>query len=174
MLPARAAAATYTIYFDKSAENWQTVYTWVWDANDGDRNYTGGTWPGTQITAGANPEHPALYSYTFDCDNTNPKLMCIFSNQGSPQTKDLDLHDKWVYTKEGPRCHIDNYPGGGGGDFPVTNPTALGRMTGYDDEGAPSPCTPRTARSKSPPGPLRLSGYSHSPPRPKSPSRASR
>lgn len=95
----RAAAAEYTVYFNND-KGWSQVYTWIWDKNDGDRNYTGGKWPGTVMQQ--DTEHPDLYKYTFTCDNSNPKLMCIF-NQGDDngKTGDLDFKDAYVYNSQG-------------------------------------------------------------------------
>lgn len=85
----RAAAAEYTVYFNND-KGWSQVYTWIWDENDGDRNYTGGTWPGTVMQR--DTEHPDLYKYTFTCSNSNPKLMCIFNPGGDTgKTGDLDF-----------------------------------------------------------------------------------
>ena len=49
--PAGASAQdnVYTIYFDNT-DGWEKVYTWVWDRNDGNRNYTGNSWPGVEIS----------------------------------------------------------------------------------------------------------------------------
>lgn len=96
--PAGASAQdnVYTIYFDNT-DGWEKVYTWVWDRNDGDRNYTGGSWPGVEISLSA--DYPKLYSYTFTCDKANPNLWCIFNNGGNgKQTKDMQLNNGHVYS----------------------------------------------------------------------------
>ena len=52
-IDASAQDNTYTIYFDNT-DRWENVYTWVWDKNDGNKNYTpqegNGEWPGVKIS----------------------------------------------------------------------------------------------------------------------------
>ena len=99
--PAGASAQdnVYTIYFDNT-DGWEKVYTWVWDRNDGNRNYTGNSWPGVEISLSA--DYPKLYSYTFTCDNANPDLCCIFNNgvtsSSKVQTDDMPLNNGHVYS----------------------------------------------------------------------------
>lgn len=107
--------AGYTIYFEPY-DNWDTVWTWVWDSNNGNQNYSGGNWPGIQIYQST--DHPGLYVYTFECTASNPALKCIF-NDGSTnvqesekpqhQTSDFQLKDNWVYTYSGALCDIADY-----------------------------------------------------------------
>ena len=101
-IDASAQDNTYTIYFDNT-DRWENVYTWVWDKNDGNKNYTpqegNGEWPGVKISL--SKEYPKLYSYTFTCNNANPDLGCVFSNGksgGNNQTKDLVLKNGHVYS----------------------------------------------------------------------------
>lgn len=88
----------YVIYFNDASTSWSNVYTWVWDEAEDNRNYTGGTWPGTAMTFDASTGY---YRYSFTCDNAAPKLMCIFSKQGANQTKDLELVNYGIYTSAG-------------------------------------------------------------------------
>ena len=97
--PAPVTDGNYTVYYDNSATAWGAVFTWIWDAADSNRNYTGGTWPGTAMTA-----DPATgyYKYSFQCDSTAPKLMCIFNPGGdNGKTVDLDLVNRGIYTQAG-------------------------------------------------------------------------
>ncbi|MCM1067662.1 MAG: starch-binding protein [Muribaculaceae bacterium] len=89
----------YKVYFDNSASAWGAVYTWIWDAAEGNKNYTGGTWPGTAMQLDS---ATGYYVYAFDCDASAPNLMCIFNN-GSDQgkTKDLTLVNNGIYTAAG-------------------------------------------------------------------------
>jgi len=110
-----AHAKTYTVYFENS-KGWATVSTWIWDKNDNDRNYTGGSWPGKVIYAGNVAGHPNLYSYSFECNASVPDLMCIFNDgisghgiKGETQTEDLPLTDGYVYDIKGVKCHINDY-----------------------------------------------------------------
>lgn len=108
-----ALAADYTVYY-RDSKDWGTVSTWIWDKNDEQKNYTGGTWPGRSITLDST--YPSLYSYTFSCPDSNPELKCIFndgdknhSTAGETQTADLQLKNGWVYDITGPVCHISEY-----------------------------------------------------------------
>ncbi|MDE6277768.1 MAG: starch-binding protein [Muribaculaceae bacterium] len=89
---------TFTAYFDNSASGWGSVYAWVWDANHGNKNYSGGTWPGQSLSI-----DPASGYHKFTCTVTDasPKMMIIFSNNGTPQTSDLELKNGGVYTAQG-------------------------------------------------------------------------
>ncbi|MDE6792485.1 MAG: starch-binding protein, partial [Muribaculaceae bacterium] len=84
-------------YFDNSKSNWNKVYAWVWDVNHGNKNYSGTTWPGKELT-----EKNAAGHYVFKCEveDTDPKMMIIFNN-GSDQTKDMDFIHTGIYTSEG-------------------------------------------------------------------------
>lgn len=93
------ANGNYTVYFDNSASGWTSVYTWIWDAADGNRNYSGGSWPGTPLTVDSTTGY---HRYSFACNSEAPKLMCIFnpgSNQG--KTADLELVNNGIYTAQG-------------------------------------------------------------------------
>ncbi|MDE5808573.1 MAG: starch-binding protein, partial [Muribaculaceae bacterium] len=88
---------TYTVYFDNSESNWGQVNAWVWDANNGNKNYTGGTWPGKKIEL--DPES-GYHKFSCTVKDANPKMMVIFNN-GSAQTADLDLMNNGIYTASG-------------------------------------------------------------------------
>lgn len=100
----------YTIWF-YAPSDWTRVNVWVWDEADGDKNYTGGTWPGKQIYAGTSAEHPELYCFTFTCANKNARLKCIFStgSDGANQTDDLKLFNGHVYSQDGTHVDYDEY-----------------------------------------------------------------
>ncbi len=89
----------YVVYFNNSTTAWPTVYTWIWDAADNDRNYTGGAWPGATMTL-----DPAsgYHKYSFTCTAEAPALKCIF-NPGSDngKSKDLELVNHGIYTQQG-------------------------------------------------------------------------
>ncbi len=94
--PVVGGEGTYTVYFNNTA-GWNTVNAWVWDENNGDKNYTGGSWPGQSLSM-----DPATGYYVFSCTVTdaNPKMMIIFNN-GSSQTVSLDLINNGIYTSTG-------------------------------------------------------------------------
>ena len=89
---------TYTVFFDNSDSNWDQVYTWVWDENNGDKNYTGGSWPGQRLSI-----DPESGYYKFSCvvTDANPKLMVIFNNGSGTQTANLGFVNGGVYTATG-------------------------------------------------------------------------
>jgi len=75
---------TAIIYFvntnDWAAEN---IKAWVWDENNGDYNYTGGTWPGQTMTAtGEQIDGKDVYSWSTYVLNPTPTTL-IISNNGS-------------------------------------------------------------------------------------------
>lgn len=95
--PVPPVDGNYTVYFDNSSSNWNSVKTWIWDAADGNKNYTGNNWPGADCSYDA---ATGYYKYSFTCTNANPNLKVIFNN-GSQQTADLDLVNYGVYTANG-------------------------------------------------------------------------
>ncbi|MDE7441216.1 MAG: starch-binding protein [Muribaculaceae bacterium] len=89
----------YTVYFDNSSSNWPEVATWIWDVNNGNKNYTGGNWPGKVITVDPTSGY---HKYTFSVTDSNPKLKVIFNNNNNgTQTADLDLYNNGIYTASG-------------------------------------------------------------------------
>lgn len=89
----------YTVYFDNSSSNWSVVKTWIWDAADSNRNYTGGSWPGADMYSDS---ESGYYKYSFECTASDPKLMCIFNPGGeNGKTADLELVNNGVYNASG-------------------------------------------------------------------------
>lgn len=89
---------TYTIYFDNT-DNWSTVYTWIWDTTDGNKNYTGGEWPGELMTYDSRSK---LYSFSFKCYKSTPHFKIIFNGgKDQPQTDNLTYVDGHVFTTSG-------------------------------------------------------------------------
>ncbi len=89
----------YTVYFDNTSSAWSIVKTWIWDAAHGNENYTGGVWPGADMTVDA---VSGYYKYTFKCDVPDADLMVLFnSGNGGTQTGDLKLVNNGVYTRDG-------------------------------------------------------------------------
>ncbi|MDE7413783.1 MAG: starch-binding protein [Muribaculaceae bacterium] len=88
---------TYTAYFDNTAGNWSSVKAWVWDENNGNKNYTGNKWPGQDLSL-----DPASGYYKYSCtvEDANPKMMIIF-NDGSKQTANLEFVHNGIYNADG-------------------------------------------------------------------------
>ena len=89
--------STFKVYYNNSDTNWSTVNVWIWDANNGDKNYTGGHWPGVAMTI--DPE-TGYYTYSCVVTDPNPKMMVIF-NHGSIQSANFDLVNNGIYTFSG-------------------------------------------------------------------------
>ncbi|MDE6299061.1 MAG: starch-binding protein [Muribaculaceae bacterium] len=87
----------WTAYFDNSSTNWNKVYAWVWDVNHGNKNYTGGTWPGMELQKDATTGH---YKFSCKVSDADPKMKIIFNN-GSAQTADFDFVNNGIYTATG-------------------------------------------------------------------------
>ncbi len=88
---------TYTAYFDNDPSNWSNVKAWVWDANNGNKNYTGGQWPGQDLDF---DQESGYHKFTCTVTDAQPKMMIIFNN-GSAQTANLDFHKNGIYNASG-------------------------------------------------------------------------
>ena len=88
---------TKTVTFINDA-NWEKVFVWAWNETD---NFTGGTWPGVELTA--NDE--GKYQWTTTGDPTG----IIFNDGGSNQTADLDFKDGGVYNSTGRVITLNDY-----------------------------------------------------------------
>lgn len=99
----------YTIYFENSAD-WSAVAAWVFD---GSHNYSGGSWPGRQLTTDIN--NFRLYPYAFTAPKSGNGLKCIFNDNTSTdntrKTVEYDVKNGWVYNAAGAVCHINEYTG---------------------------------------------------------------
>ncbi len=88
----------YTAYFDNSLSNWASVNVWAWDKNSGE-HFSGNTWPGMALTK---DNATGYYKFTCNVSNANnAKMMIIFSNNGSPQTADLEFINNGIYNASG-------------------------------------------------------------------------
>ena len=75
---------TATVYFiNTNGWNAENIKIWAWDTNNGDYNYTGGTWPGQTMTAtGEQIDGKDVYSWSTYVLNPTPTTL-IISNNGS-------------------------------------------------------------------------------------------
>ena len=85
-------------YFDNRAANWSNVTAWIWDAADDNKNYTGGAWPGQNLTV--DPQ-TGYYKVTCQPTSKNPILKIIFSNNGANKTVDMNFVHKGIYNASG-------------------------------------------------------------------------
>lgn len=72
-------------------DNWEKVYVWAWR---GDENFTGGTWPGVELT-----EKDLEGNYTWSTMD-DPEWI-IFNDGNTNQTSDLDFKDGGKYNSTG-------------------------------------------------------------------------
>lgn len=88
----------YVAYFDNSASNWGSVNAWVWDAADGNKNYSGGNWPGNALAL-----DPTTGYHKFSCTVTNsqPNMMIIFSNNKASKSADMKFENYGIYNASG-------------------------------------------------------------------------
>ena len=99
------AEATYEAgklfaYFEAPA-SWKTdVKAWVWNADNDNENFTGGTWPGQALTKVTTlPNGNTLYKWVYSGSSTNQPTGVIFScNSGNTKTSDLDFANGGYYT----------------------------------------------------------------------------
>ena len=95
--------------FFEAPEEWDaTIYCWAWTESPAD-NFTSktGTWPGVACEyLGAAKNGNKVWKWTWDgtkeknSSATQPAKI-IFSNQGSPQTNNLDFKNGGYYLKKG-------------------------------------------------------------------------
>ena len=79
---------------------WTDVYCWAWDAKAGNRNFTGGHWPGVACTVVG--EYNGLTLWLWDGgEQSGMPTGILFSNHGSPQTKDFTFVNGATYNENG-------------------------------------------------------------------------
>ena len=71
--------------------NWRKVNAWAWNAEDATINYTGGTWPGQQIT---DDDNDGWFVFTYP--EVLPAAYIIFNN-GTDQTQDIFVDEDACY-----------------------------------------------------------------------------
>ncbi|MCC8175046.1 MAG: starch-binding protein [Bacteroidales bacterium] len=92
----------YVVYFkDNVTPAWTSVKTWIWDAGNGNKNYTGGSWPGAAMTATTYDDTTGYWVYSFSTEDSLSQPMIIFNNGGSEQTGDLVFYNYGIYDRTG-------------------------------------------------------------------------
>ncbi len=99
-----ASDGTWTVYFtDNMSPAWNPPYVWIWDAGNGDKNYTGGEWPGRAMSQ----QTDGKWIFTFTTTDNIATPMVIFSDgeEGGTvpdlQTADLELVNYGLYNRSG-------------------------------------------------------------------------
>lgn len=93
------SARKYTIYFDKASTNWGGVNIWAWNTKNDKQNFTGGSWPGKNMTIDA---ATGYYKYEFTTDNACHKTL-LFNNtsNSSTQAGNYVLQNNYLYNNSG-------------------------------------------------------------------------
>jgi hypothetical protein len=79
-----------------------TIKAWIWDANNGDANYTGGTWPGQEMQLmGKAANGNNIYKWTYNGTLTAIPTGVIFSNDGNKITSGDGTFTNHGYYVEG-------------------------------------------------------------------------
>lgn len=89
------AANAWTVKFT-NPDGWSTPYIWAWI--EGGSNFTGGNWPGQPMTK----DSDGTWSFTYSGPIAGVPEKVIFSNNGKPQTGNLNFEDGATYDLNGP------------------------------------------------------------------------
>ena len=100
-------------FFEAPATWGNTIYCWAWSDSPSE-NFTSatGTWPGVECQMiGTAPNGNTVWKWTWDGTKQNNSsatapAMIIFSNNGSPQTADLQFQNGGYYNKDGLKAVI--------------------------------------------------------------------
>lgn len=86
-------------FFEAPASWTETIMCWAWDT----QNYTGGNWPGQACQKiGTSPTTGnSVWKWTYSGSLTTKPYNIIFSNNGAPQTADLNFTNGGYYNKDG-------------------------------------------------------------------------
>ncbi len=99
--PDEPTDGNWNAYFvDDDPNPWSSVNVWIWDAGNGNKNYTGGSWPGSPMKTMDIEGFGKGWHYSFATDDAIKQPMIIFSS-GQPQTKDLVFENNGVYNRQG-------------------------------------------------------------------------
>ncbi len=90
-------------FFIAPASWTSTIYCWAWNAQLGNKNYTGGTWPGQACRLVGSKLYHGLDIWEWDGGTVGDDMPTgiIFSNHGSPQTADLAFVNGAYYNESG-------------------------------------------------------------------------
>lgn len=95
-------ASDYDVYFvDQESNSWAQPRVWLWT---GSANYSGGVWPGAQMTATTIPTYGNAWKYEFSTSDDMTGAQVIFNNGNSGngnQTNDLPFENHGVYNRAG-------------------------------------------------------------------------
>lgn len=102
--PETPADGNYVVYFkDNGSPVWSSVMTWIWDAGNNNKNYTGGTWPGQSMSK-TTVDGTEYWKFTFTTTDNLSQPMIIFNNGNGGngnQTADLVYENYAIYDRNG-------------------------------------------------------------------------
>ena len=88
-----------TVSFINDAE-WTKVYVWAWNSQT-QENFTGGEWPGKELTPGQDG--------TYSWETMGAPDLILFNDGGQNQTADLEFKDGGVYKSTGRVINLNEY-----------------------------------------------------------------
>ena len=92
------AAGETCAFFEAPASWTETIMCWAWDT----QNYTGGNWPGQACKKlGTAGNGNSVWKWTYTGTLSTHPTYIIFSNNGAPQTDDLQFKNGGYYNKDG-------------------------------------------------------------------------
>ncbi len=91
---------TYTIYFDSSSTDWTNVYTWIWNKDNKDENFSGAAWPGAVMTQDSKSGY---WKFSFKSKLADENILVLF-NKGDGEASKTDnfvVHNNGIYNTSG-------------------------------------------------------------------------
>ena len=99
--PEPAPTGKFYAYF-AAPSSWTTVKAWVWNKDNGDDNYTGGTWPGELCTKTSQTYNGmAIWKWEYNGEKTDKPTHIIFNNGSGEQTDDFIFENGKCYDRGG-------------------------------------------------------------------------
>ena len=99
--PEPAPTGKFYAYF-AAPSSWTTVKAWVWNKDNGDDNYTGGTWPGERCTKTSQTYNGmAIWKWEYNGEKTDKPTHIIFNNGSGEQTGDFIFENGMCYDRSG-------------------------------------------------------------------------
>ena len=106
-IPVPNPTGKFYVYF-AAPTSWNNVKAWVWNSNNGDENYTGGTWPGEDcVKTSKTYNGMTIWMWEYKGDKTDMPTNLIFDNGGSEQTEDLVFENGKCYDFNGVNSSIN-------------------------------------------------------------------
>ena len=104
--PEPAPTGKFYAYF-AAPSSWTTVKAWVWNKDNGDDNYTGGTWPGELCTKTSQTYNGmAIWKWEYNGEKTDKPTHIIFNNGSGEQTGDFIFENGKCYDRSGVNSSI--------------------------------------------------------------------